>query len=327
MPLRDEILKWTEGGHLKPGEASRAFAIAGVTPKLADWRRFVEALLLWTGSILVAAGVIFFFAYNWKSLPRLEKFGLGETLFAVAVIAAWRLGIERAAGKAALLGAALLTGALLALLGQTYQTGADTFELFGYWALLILPWVIVARFAALWLLWIGLLNLTVAAYFRAMTWGLFGVFFGTSGLLWALFALNVAALAGWEFGMWRGLTWLNRWGARVIGSLLGCYATSIALICLVDPHEIGTGAILAYLAWLGVMYVYYRWRVFDVFMLAGTLLSAIVVTTVFLGKQLLGHGDSAPGMLLIGLVIIAMSGAGAWWIREMLREQSMGATQ
>jgi uncharacterized membrane protein len=325
MSPRDEILKWTEGGQLKPEEASRAFAIAGVTPQLSDWRTFVNTFLLWTGSILVAAGVIFFFAYNWKSLPRFGKFALGETVFAVAVIAAWLFGIQRAAGKAAILGAALLTGALLALLGQTYQTGADTFELFAYWALLILPWVIVARFAPLWLLWIGLLNLSVGAYFQALRWGLFGFLFGTGGMLWALFALNVVALAGWEFGLGRGLTWLNRWGARIVGFLLGCYATIIAVICLVDPREIGAAAILVYLAWLGVMYAYYRMCVFDVFMLAGTMLSAIVVITVFLGRHLLAHGDSAGGFLLIALVIIGMSGAGAWWIREMLRTQTAEA--
>ena len=52
---------------------------------------------------------------------------------------------NRPAGKAALLAAALLTGGLLALIGQTYQTGADTFELFATWAALILPWVLAIQ--------------------------------------------------------------------------------------------------------------------------------------------------------------------------------------
>ena len=63
---------------------------------------------------------------------------------------------------------------------------------------------------------------------------------------------------------------------------------------------------------------------FDVFMLAGMVLSAVVVIAAFLGKHLLfdGHGD-AGGFLLIGLVIIGLSGAGAWWIRQILREQPL----
>ena len=317
---RDEILEWATTGQLKPGDVPRALEIAGVTPQLSDWRKFLHTLLLWTGIILVASGVIFFFAYNWQSLHRFGKFALAETIFAVALIAAWQFGIERPAGKAALLGAALLTGALLALLGQTYQTGADTFELFAFWAALILPWVIAARFAPLWLMWIVLLNLSISMYFQARTWGMLGLLFGMSGMLWTLFGLNVIALAAWELGLVRGIPWLNRWGARVIVVLTGGFATTIGILSAVDSREIGDFAIWAYIAWILAMYVYYRFRAFDVFMLAGVVLSAIVVITAFLGKHLLRHGD-AGGFLLIGLVVIGMSGASAWWIRRMLREQ------
>ena len=320
--LRDDILEWSASGHLKPGDAPRALAIAGLTPKLSDWRNFLSTLLLWTGIILVASGVIFFFAYNWQSLHRFGKFALAEIIFAAALIAAWQFGIERPAGKAALLGAALLTGALLALLGQTYQTGADTFELFAFWAVLILPWVIAARFAPLWLMWIGLLNLSVSMCFQARAWGMLGLLFGTSGMLWCLFGLNVIALAAWELGLLRGNLWLNRWGARVLATLAGGFATTIGILSVVDSREIGAWAILAYLAWMLAMYANYRLRDIDVFMLAGMVLSAVVVIAAFLSKHLLfdGHGD-AGGFLLIGLVIIGLSGAGAWWIRQILREQ------
>ncbi|MET0204922.1 MAG: DUF2157 domain-containing protein [Casimicrobiaceae bacterium] len=56
-------------------------------------------------------------------------------------LAVWR-GLDTLPGKAALV-AALLAGALLALVGQVYQTGADTFELFAAWAVAIV--VLVAR--------------------------------------------------------------------------------------------------------------------------------------------------------------------------------------
>jgi uncharacterized membrane protein len=318
--LRDEILNWAATGQLKPEDAPRALAIGGLTPQLSDWRAFLRTLLLWTGSILVASGVIFFFAYNWQSLHRFGKFALAETVFAAAVIAAWQFGIERPAGKAALLGAALLTGALLALLGQTYQTGADTFELFAFWAALILVWVIAARFAPLWLMWIGLLNISISLYFQARSWGLLGLLFGVSGMLWGLFVMNVVAMAAWELGLARGIPWLNRWGARVLATLTGCVATTIGILSVVDSPGIGEWAVLAYIVWMMAMYFYYRLQVFDVFMLAGSVLSAVVVMAAFLGKHLLTHGE-AGGFLLIGLAVIGMSGAGAWWIRQMLREQ------
>ncbi len=320
--LRDEILEWSASGRLKPEAAPRALEIAGLTPQLSDWRNFLHTMLLWTGVILVASGVIFFFAYNWQSLHRFGKFALAETLFAAAVIAAWQSGIERPAGKAALLGAALLTGALLALLGQTYQTGADAFELFAAWAVLILPWVVAARFAPLWLMWIGLLNLSVFLYFQARAWGLLGLLFGTSGMLWCLFGLNVVAVAAWELGLVRRIPWLNRWGARILAALAGVFATTIGTLAVVQSREVGPWAILAYLAWILAMYANYRLRHIDVFMLAGMVLSAVVVIAAFLSKHLLFDGrDDAGGFLLIGLVIIGLSGAGAWWIRQLLPEQ------
>jgi len=309
--LRDEILNWAASGRLKPADAPRALEIGGLTPQLSDWRTFLQTLLLWTGSVLGAAGVIFFFAYNWRSLHRFGKFALAETVFAAAVIAAWRLGTERLAGKAALCGAALLTGALLALLGQIYQTTADTYELFAFWAVLILPWVIAARFAPLWLMWIGLINLSVT-YFDAV-WG----------TLWALFGIDTLALAAWELGLQNDVPWLNRWGARLLAVLSGSFATIIGVFCVFGPGppEVGKSAILAYFAWVLVMYLYYQFEVFDVFMLAGTHLSAIVIVTAFLVKPLLENHLESGKLLLIGLVVIGMSGAGVWWIHRMLKDR------
>src|SRR5699024_2163378 len=63
-----------------------------------------------------------------------------------------------------LLIASIITGSLLALFGQVYQTGADTWQLFFGWALLITPWVLIARFPALWLLWLGLINACLVLY-------------------------------------------------------------------------------------------------------------------------------------------------------------------
>ena len=63
-----------------------------------------------------------------------------------------------------LLIASIITGSLLALFGQIYQTGADTWQLFFAWAILITPWVVIARFPALWLLWLGLINAFLLLY-------------------------------------------------------------------------------------------------------------------------------------------------------------------
>ena len=206
MQGRHEILDWAEEGRIAPGELRRALDVAGALPDALEWRSFLDRLLLFGGTVLVAAGVIFFLAFNWNDLGRMFKFALVEALIVAALAFVWRLGLERISGKAALLGAALLTGALLALIGQTYQTGADTFELFAVWALAILPWALVARFPALWLFWLLLVNLAAFLYVGTTRRALW-FFAGSDQQLWLLFALNTVALIVWEglalSGEWR----------------------------------------------------------------------------------------------------------------------------
>jgi len=318
--LRDAMLEWTSSGRLKPEDAAAALDLAGLTPRRSDWRNFLDMLLLWTGVILLVSGVLFFFAYNWSALPRMAKFGLAELLLAAAFISAWVLGIDRPAGKGALCGAAILTGALLALVGQIYQTGADTYELFLYWALLIVPWVLVGRFAPLWLLWLGLIDIAVPLFCEARNWSLFGFSSVISCTLWSLLAINLTAEVLWEIGQARGIEWLSRWGARIIGTVTGTVTTTMGVMVVVGFHEIHEASILAYLAWVVSIYLYHRRLVFDVFLLSGVVLSLISVTTAALMKYLLRYSD-VFGFLLIGFLIIGMSAAGAWWIRSLVKEQ------
>ncbi|WP_250163432.1 DUF2157 domain-containing protein [Psychrobacter sp. WY6] len=76
-----------------------------------------------------------------------------------------------------LLIASVITGSLLALFGQVYQTGADTWQLFFGWAVLIVPWVIIARFPALWLLWLELINTGLILYFGVMDFAFINYFY------------------------------------------------------------------------------------------------------------------------------------------------------
>ncbi len=308
------ILEWAERGAVPRAQVARALALAGVTPGASEWRRFIGALLLWLGALLFAAGVIFFFAYNWDALGRFAKFGLVEALLSAAIVAAVAAGPDRAAGKAALLVASLLTGALLALVGQTYQTGADPFELFAWWAVLILPWALVARTPALWLLVVLLVNLAVGLYFTAF--GRFLFFSGSdASLAWALAALNTAILIAWEIASSLGPAWTReRWPCRIIAAMSGSAVTVLAVWAVFESSDVGPLGIPLYAAWLAAAYAFYRRVSPDLFVLAGGVLSAIVFVASLLGDVLLDRAD-AGGFLVIGLVVIGMSAAGAWWLR------------
>lgn len=317
MNSRQILLDWAEQGRIAPANLRRALESANVLPTIGGWRSFLDHLLLWMGTVLTGAGIIFFFAYNWQDLDRFAKFGLVEVLIVAALVFVWRLGVDRPAGKATLLAASLLVGTLLALVGQTYQTGADPFELFTVWALAILPWVILGRFPALWMLWLVLVNLAVSLYYQAFH-GLLGMLFGPETMLWTLFGLNTVALAAWEISAIK-VAWLReRWAPRLIATATGVMATMLVMWDILDEvHERTTPGAAAWLAWLAIVYAVYRRRIQDVYILAGAVLSVIVVVVTFLADY---FEMDAFEFLFIGLLVIGLSAAGGWWLRRVLSE-------
>lgn len=317
---RQDILDWSEAGRIAPESLRRALEVGGVLPDRDQWRDFLDRLLLWLGAVMVASALVFFLAYNWQDLGRYARFALAEGLLLAALAYLGARGFERPAGKAALLAAAVFTGALLALIGQTYQTGADPYELFAVWALAILPWALLGRLPALWILWLALVNLAVVLYFQAFR-GVFGVLFGPERQLWLLFGLNTLALAAWELLARVGLEWLReRWAARVIATAGGACITALAMLAILDTRDAWRES-LVWLAWLGAAYAVYRRRLKDVYVLAGGVLSAIVVVASFLSRHLLDRHFEAGGLLLIGLVVIGMSAAGGYWLKQVAGER------
>src|SRR5690606_38588580 len=228
----------------------------------------------------------------------------------------YRVGLERPAGKAALLGAAILTGAVLALVGQTYQTGADTFELFAAWAAAILPWALLARFPALWVFWLAVANLAITMYFATMGFW-WGLAFSLERQVWASFAFNTAALVVWEALAFAGVLWLReRWAVRLVALASAGLATMLAVLAIVD--EVGALGFLTWAAWMAAAWFVYTRLVRDLFVLAMGVLSATIVAAAATGRAL--RWDDAGALLTMGLVVIGVSAAGGWWLRQMARE-------
>jgi uncharacterized membrane protein len=320
---RSQLLYWIERGAVDPARGLEAARVAGLLPDGARWLRFIDGLLLLSGALALASGVVFFVAFNWDALGRFGKFALVQALLLAAVLLYWRLGALKTAGQAALLVAAILLGVLLALYGQTYQTGADPWQLFASWALLMLPFALVGRFAPLWLLWLLLLNLAAALWHDAR-FGLLGVAFASKDdVVWLLFLLNTLAWATWELAA-RGREWLNlhRWPVRLIATASGWAITVLVLRSIFDPDS--PPAALAwgvFFLWLGAVYLAYRRRPpglgTDLYMLAGACLAVIVCVTGFLGWLLIDASASAAALLLIALLVIAQAGAAAEWLRRV----------
>lgn len=100
---------------------------------------------------LIGFGLILFIAANWNDISRVARFAIAGGAVLIAGFLAMLLGRARVPG--ALLALAGI-GGLLALVGITYQTGGDPWQLFALWAALSLPLAFAARHDAVWTAWV-----------------------------------------------------------------------------------------------------------------------------------------------------------------------------
>ena len=321
MNRRDDVLDWAAQGALEPGLLREALEAAGALPTAARWRAFLDRLLLWGAAAFLSVALVFFIAYNWEELGRWARFGLVQLAFAGAVALAWRLGLDRAGGRASLFAASVAIGVLLALVGQTYQTGADPWELFALWAAAVVPFAVAGRLPVLWLLALALANVAAVLYFQAFR-GLFSVIFGVREQLWLVLGIDTAALVLWEALAARGTPWMQeRWSARAVAVASGGVACALGVMDVFGDRTVRGSGLLAWAAWTAAAWFWYRRRRKDLFVLAGGALSAIVVVTALLSRALLDSRAEAGALFLIGNAVIALAALAGWWLRKVALEE------
>jgi uncharacterized membrane protein len=228
----------------------------------AFWSRWGRRALLALGAGQFLAGVVFFFAYNWNDLTDIAKFAIVESALLIAAAGALLVGLDRAFGQVLLIAASVLTGVLLAVIGQVYQTGADVFELFAVWAVFILPWAIISRSAVHWLLWLVVAETALALYGGQVLMVVGDV---STGEVWVLVGATVAlALAARELAVRHGLAWLSAHWTRLVLLLAALAALFLpAAAHAVDIDEFGSPALCLaafLLAIVGAGGIYWRLR-------------------------------------------------------------------
>ncbi len=317
---RDQIVELIERGAIPANAIGAALAAAGIAPNGQAWRTFIDRLLLWLGGLALAFAVLFFVAYNWRDIGRFAKFALVETLIVLAVLTYWKRSEQEAVGKVSLLVATITLGVLLALYGQTYQTGADTWQLFFAWAMLTLPWAFVGRFAAIWIVWVVLINLAIVLYHQTFRGG-FGLMFSSEAeMWWLLFLFNALALVAWEL-LARSRRWLAQpWAVRLLAAGSGIPMTWLALHAIFDQGDDGMLPALAWAVGLAALLLVYRRIKPDLFMLAGGCLSGIVVAVAFAIRFVLDDWTS-DSFLLLALLVIGLGTGAAIWLRNVHREE------
>ena len=318
--------------NLEAAQARQLWQMSQLHARPPALRGWLEGALAAVAALLLGAGLVFWVAANWPEQTRAFKFNALQAAVLLPALAALALPRLR---TACLLLATLALGALLAFVGQTYQTGADPWQLFAAWAALALPWVLAARRALLWAAWLLLAALALAL------WGL--------PLELARYELAhprlQLALAGWALLLalpWL-LTWLGLAPSRHAHWLAGGRAPSLLLMRvaalavlpvwvamgLAGLVDWGGGALYAICLLLTAAAGGLMARLRDVAALGLALLALDLLLLAGLGYGLLKGNAGVAGMLLVGAAASAacLGGSAALLLRlqrQWLAEEGCG---
>ena len=284
------------------------------------WWSWIETALLFLGLALTLSGVVCFFAWNWSNLPGLIKLGIVQTGIVTCCVLAWQKKLDTLQGKAAITGAAVLVGVCLAVFGQIYQTGADAYQLFVGWALLILPWVLMCRLAGLWILWLAIVNLGVALFWEQT------IDFRGLDSLWLpviLGLLNGTAAAIREVLVARGCSWLPVWFRRILVMVALAALVVPGFVVVADIDDAHAGAwcgLMLFLLSLVLLYWQFRRRTPDLFVLTCAATAVTVLSCAIVIRLLVEVGDEVVAFFLSGLVILGLVALMTHWLIKTGRE-------
>ncbi|WP_350657134.1 DUF2157 domain-containing protein [Psychrobacter sp. S1-30-MNA-CIBAN-0213] len=357
--LRRTIEHLLNQGSLPLEHADTAATHLEVFPTKRSWLAFFDKTLLVIGVVALLLSLVFFIAYNWLHMGKMGKFALVEGALVITITLYVLLSFRHRftfIRQLLLLIASVITGSLLALFGQVYQTGADTWQLFFSWALLIIPWVLIARLPALWLLWLGLINASLILYLDIAD------FLFIDYNYQSIFQLAILALVNFiAFKLWlvcvenklpvnkisinksnthaaivstNDLELANskdntetqsklHWSTYIVGLLNTYFITHLAIVTVFDDGYVKSTRILTTLislllwaSWCGFIYWRFCKRRTDLLMLTYLCFSIIVVVMFWTAKLVLDDFD-AGGFLVLALLLIGMSSMAVMWLRKV----------
>jgi uncharacterized membrane protein len=272
----------------------RLEALAGLHDEPASLAAWLPRGVAVVAAALGGLGIVFWIAANWDTLGRFGRFALLQAFVVVMCAGAlWKPAARAPLGLLAL----LAIGALFAYFGQTYQTGADPWQLFAVWAVLALPLCLATRSDVLWAPWALIVMTGISLWVHAHT-----------GHRWRVQADDLAAhLAGWMSALvlvaalsapLRRFTGAGVWAQRVALALAVVMIVSTAIGGLA-----GSRAVLHY--GLGLL----------VLALAAVLLARPESFEIF-GLSAVALGIDT--LLVGGLVYVLFSESGNDWFFSLL---------
>jgi uncharacterized membrane protein len=320
MDLRLALHDLAAQHRLDAGATRRLHELARLEREPAALARLLPYGVAVLAAVLGGLGLIFWVAANWETLGRFGRFALLQVVFLASCGGAlWRPALR----KPLLLLALMATGGLFAYFGQTYQTGADPWQLFALWALLALPLAWAARSDVLWAPWALVAMTAVSLWVHAHTghrWRVEPQDLAVHAIGWTAALALVAALAP----AWQRFTGAGVWGQRTALTLAVVLVTASALGGLfhreIAPHYL-LGLLLLALA-AGA----FAWpRTFDVFGVSALAFGLNTLLVAGLARLLFDrHGEGEPigRFLLLGLVAAGLLAASVAAVLKLARRQA-----
>jgi uncharacterized membrane protein len=302
-----------------------ALDLSGARPDAAAWRQLALRLLNGAGIAALGAGVIFFVAANWQDYGMMGRFAIVQAGLAACVgLALWRPP-PAPLGQAALTLAVLLTGALLALFGITYQTGADVYELFFAWALLALPFALASGAAPVWAAWWVVLNVGIALYCSVQQMSVLRFLIANRLGIERPLLLFFACVINFGGAVLFEHLGRARWLVRMLSTFGALYGT-VAVIQVLVRNDFSQQEVLVVLLYaatcvaLGLLAVRRR---LDVFPLAVLFASWIAISTGFIIRSM--HFKDIGPLFVVAIWLIGTSSAAGWLLMRWLREWKVAA--
>jgi uncharacterized membrane protein len=319
MDLRLSLYDWAAEHRLSLDSWRRLVRIAGLDDepsRLADHLRRGVAI---AAAALGGLGVVFWIAAHWDTLGRAGRFGLLQAAIVVFCLgAARRAGASRALGLAAW----LAIGGVLAFFGQTYQTGADPWQLFAWWAALGLPLAFALRSDVLWAPWAVVAQTAVSLWVHAHAghrWQVEPQDLPVHLLGWSAALLVVGLLAP----PLRRFTGAGVWALRTALTLATVMIGMAALWGLFFTHVAAHYAMgLVVLALLAAACA--TPRGFDVFGLSAAALAINTLLVAGLARALFEHhrGTEVGPLFLVGTVAAGLLAATVSGILRLARHHA-----
>lgn len=304
---------------LDAATTQRVFELAGLEHEPAHARRRTWQAVALLAAALVGLGLVMWVAANWESLGRMGRFALLQAVLLVMGLgAAWRPAARKPLGLLVLLG----TGALFAYFGQTYQTGADAWQLFALWAALTLPLALALRHDSLWAPWALVVAVGIALWVQTHTghqWRVLPDDLGVHALGWLALGLLCAGLSPWLSRFTGAEPWSLRTAVTLAVVALTFTAIGALLHKSVAPHYVLALLLLAVAA-----FAFSRPANFEVFALSAvamglnTLLVGGLVRLLFENHR----GDPIGELMMVGLAAAGLLAGSVHLILKLARAQA-----